>query len=976
MGVLSAILKKIQQNRELATVVGGGVGALGGSLLDDEGEYGSTLGLGASGALLGFLGGGRRIPRQFSPQEVPDVGERGWFAQTQDAPSSVGLGQRTHENLVDSISRWYGKDPEREKVISNLYHGGMSEADLVQHGFTNDLEALQQQGLLEEFGHSISYANVPRIWDTVRFHQQQARQKAARARGAGNEAEFQKYWAEYQDLTRKLDDRAVAPANMTEEDALSAIADQQARLGPESYGLIDATRRRWADKLWEITEARNRMGDFDPEFFQRISDQRARGLEYFPAFRNNMELTPEGTLLRHITDSLPFVKKGGIQVSDLEQLDAFKQMTGGTQPFANPISGALYYAQESIRQGKRNAAVKTMVDGVYADGLTREDGTPLIREVGPTDALAPGESTVSFVEGGQTRNFAVPADWAEILQAADAEQVSAGLKVMSTIQRINAGLITGMNVAFVAPNVFRDIQAAWLLTKQNPTDAGAFIKYWLKAFAASMSGYRNPDALTREAFAEGALGANLTRQLKWKPEWMEAAGLQEPSVLGNIVSRLQSVTGATEEATKIASYKLQRERGVGAVDAAFNTRRYAGSPDFNRQGALASAIRPWVQFWNPQIQGITRNFERAMQDPAYMAKWAGVLTAGYLGLDAYNRSEWFIDPQTGRPYIEDVPEWEKATNIIIFLPPQMFGMVEHSNGVVRPKSIKIPLDHLARQILSPIMSATQVASNDPNAPSFVQAISNFASQSLPLHGPIDTERPIESLGLQLGAMTNPLIRVPVEQLADRQAFSNSPIEGHRLSGLIPSERYTEATAGWARGLGQATGLSPVRIEHAVRGLLPGLPSQILDAATPDQRVAGSPQELLAKIPILGTVPSRFTVGKGSAERERLSEGVYETMAAGETATRTLNNMAERDPLSAGEFAQRTGMLREIGNEMRGVAKELSKIREAREHIIRNPQLSPEERRRHIQQLEMAKMQILRNAAHMTELAKPGREALQ
>jgi hypothetical protein len=65
----------------------------------------------------------------------------------------------------------------------------------------------------------------------------------------------------------------------------------------------------------------------------------------------------------------------------------------------------------------------------------------------------------------------------------------------------------------------------------------------------------------------------------------------------------------------------------------------------------------------------------------------------------------------------------------------------------------------------------------------------------------------------------PIGRQIVEQTANYDSFRDRPIVGPEIEGLPPSQQYTPLTSRTAQGIGGLLGISPARIDHAVRGVL-------------------------------------------------------------------------------------------------------------------------------------------------------------
>lgn len=64
--------------------------------------------------------------------------------------------------------------------------------------------------------------------------------------------------------------------------------------------------------------------------------------------------------------------------------------------------------------------------------------------------------------------------------------------------------------------------------------------------------------------------------------------------------------------------------------------------------------------------------------------------------------------------------------------------------------------------------------------------------------------------------------IVIEQVANKDFFRNQPIESQSMQSLPPHMRTRSTTSWVARELGEAFGLSPVRIDHAIRGMSGGV----------------------------------------------------------------------------------------------------------------------------------------------------------
>jgi hypothetical protein len=155
--------------------------------------------------------------------------------------------------------------------------------------------------------------------------------------------------------------------------------------------------------------------------------------------------------------------------------------------------------------------------------------------------------------------------------------------------------------------------------------------------------------------------------------------------------------------------------------------------------------------------------------------------------------------------------------------------------------VKIPVGHTVNLLRGPLQAII-----DPDTRNATD-IANAALGAVPLSPQIDPGKNL----LETAAFTgisglNPLARVPVEQLMNRDTFRDVPIVSRRLESVEPSQQFTPMTSTAARAAGRVTGASPQRIEHAVRGALGGLGEVALGVA---DTLVGAPEGTVERKPV-------------------------------------------------------------------------------------------------------------------------------
>ena len=235
------------------------------------------------------------------------------------------------------------------------------------------------------------------------------------------------------------------------------------------------------------------------------------------------------------------------------------------------------------------------------------------------------------------------------------------------------------------------------------------------------------------------------------------------------------VGAASEAASRIGLFDAAKKEGVSDFEAAY---RGLDLADFSRTGGFETMkffIRT-VPFMNARIQGLDKVYRGAKENPKAFMLRGGLLMAGSLALLAHNWDD---------ERYEQLEDWDKDMNFHFWVGD------EH---VVLPKPFEI-------------------------GALFATVPERFVRTLL---GKDDTKKAGERLGrmfLDTFSM-NPLPHAfmpAIEQWANKSLFTGRDIVGPSQERLLPEAQVTAGTGDLARAVGGATGTSPVRIEHLVRG---------------------------------------------------------------------------------------------------------------------------------------------------------------
>jgi hypothetical protein len=350
-----------------------------------------------------------------------------------------------------------------------------------------------------------------------------------------------------------------------------------------------------------------------------------RGKEYIPLHR----------IMDQVEEMSQFARAGSIQVKQTLFSDSLE---GSSRVNVDPFTAsanALAKAQKEIR---RNQVVRSWVDLAAND----PQGLGSITKAAPSGYKPKAdEAVISYFDKGVRKNYVVPRLMGDALEVAKPGDVHTVGRAMQFFKGVFQRGTTVANLAFAVPNVIRDAKDMAFLSKSlglHPADTARFVGLWFKSVKDALT--ENMDA--REEFlTSGAAFSSLQKAIN--PEAFTNAkemGIGKMFAKGRIIHgtfrAIENFNNALEEATKISTYKMLREKGWSPEDAAWETRNYGGSPDFGARGTATDAVNLMVMFFNANVRGVARSFGRIKEDPGRALAWFGAMFMASLALDNYN----------------------------------------------------------------------------------------------------------------------------------------------------------------------------------------------------------------------------------------------------------------------------------------------------------------------------------------------------
>lgn len=469
-----------------------------------------------------------------------------------------------------------------------------------------------------------------------------------------------------------------------------------------------------------------------------------------------------------------------------------KELVGGNDKLLSFFDGAMQNTSMIIRTALRNMQTKDTTamlrDLGYAVIHKEESG-----KTGPNGSIRfkhEGEQFWAELDKDVFAKDGIPAE--VVLQGMQGIKTAVpGLvKLMSGPANFLRKTVTRMPL-YALRQMIRDPLHAWLTTGGNFTP----VLSSFKELAKVMKGESETDMMLKRA---GVISSNVFTG----DEQDTARILRDISTsktpLNQALAKLDEFAMAADATTRAVLYDSFRKQGMGHHEALLNTLE---SMNFSRRGTSASLhwLGAMVPFFNAQIQGADAVYRSLKGDTSFEQKMDArnvLLKRG--ALIAASTMAYAMLMQDDEAYKNATPE-ERAMNWFLRVP-----------GLDEPVRVPIPFE-LGLLFKSIPEAAINVAFGDTELKAGMKAIGKQLWMSTPL---------------SLPTAINPA----VELAANYSFFTDQPIESQRERGLTADQRYRPGTTEAAKLLGSLGVLSPVQVEHLVRGYTGGVGLTLMAAA--------------------------------------------------------------------------------------------------------------------------------------------------
>ena len=567
-----------------------------------------------------------------------------------------------------------------------------------------------------------------------------------------------------------------------------------------------------------------------------------------------------------------------IRIGSLADNPDLKQLLGDSRSIMPLLTSAVQNTFMLTRAGLRNKGAHATSDALFKAGFASKFG----RGPGPA-----GTSTVRFKVGGEdyfavidTDTFGIPAN----LVVQGMEGIKTALPMLVKMLGIPANILRKFvtrGPAYIIRQLIRDPVNAAIVGGVD----GVPVLNALKEMA-KMRGGRSPsqDALMRGLVVSSNVYTGDERDMQkfledistGKGKWDKLVGLMDTMAL------------QSDAATRAVVYQDSLKKGFTTRQAEY---RALEVQNFSRRGLSPSMqyLSIMVPFFNAQIQGLDvlyRSFRGKMPFSERLEIQRKIIARG---------SMLMVGTLAYAMMMQDDEEYMKAT------PEERYGnFFVHIPGV--KDALKIPIPYEVGILFKALPEAiVNVAMGDAKAKEAIKGIGMLLWQSTPGVVPLGTKPVLEA------------------------AYGSTPfgpIESQREKALKAAERYRENTPEVLKLLGGLTGsvgVSPLMLEHFVRGYTSSLGVSLLHVFDPVLSEQGLEKATrgAAKTPFVGglfqTADGRFLIERAYERMEEINQvaNTYKKLASsGRTAEAEAMRQNYLGMLEmsgrAGAFKQRMG----------------------------------------------------------------------
>jgi hypothetical protein len=515
--------------------------------------------------------------------------------------------------------------------------------------------------------------------------------------------------------------------------------------------------------------------------------------DYIPFYR--VDEKKEQVFLSIGTEDVP------INIGSLKEQPYLRELVGGNEHIVDFFTSSVQNTTILTDMALRNLASSRVATSLKALGFA---------EIKP-DAKPEGPNVVRFKVNGETQSAVLSEEKLDEL-GIDASILVKGLEGVSMTLPFMARMFTGpaqvlrkfvtRNPVYMLRQIVRDTSAAALVTGADITPVYSAIKQ----FPSMVKGTSNVEEILKKRGVFG--GQTITGSSEDMAKLLRDLA-KGGKTLNFQLARLDELSMKADAATRMTLYEDFRAKGMSEMEATLGALE---SMNFGRRGYSPTAymLSMLVPFMNAQIQGLDvvyRAFTGKMYGQDQLNVRKKLMTRG--AMLAATAIAYAMLMQDDEAY-QNAPADEKYNNFFVYIP-----------GVSEPLRVPIPfeLGYIFKSLPEMVYN---MATTDETLQKNIPALKSMVVNSIPIGLP-------------------QFIKPALEVAVNYSFFGGRAIESERELDLTKAERVRQNTTEVSKLLSKMTtvtvgskeyGLSPIEIDHLMRGYFGGLVPALMSVANP------------------------------------------------------------------------------------------------------------------------------------------------
>lgn len=695
------------------------------------------------------------------------------------------------------------------------------------------------------------------------------------------------------------------------------LADKQGR-DPGGVVKIEDVRRTWDafENDTAITDAMERFKAFNDNVVDVLSKSGFINREmaaswkegyYIPFYRLPTVKTQDGDVETGEVDA----PKVGTKATNLA---AAKSLSGRNLRVNDAMENIIYNTYFMIGTAMKNVAGERIV----RDGIT----TGYIKEL-PIDPTTkrrveedPGSNVISIRENGVKKFYQVDDPLVYDAVAKSTIPVQDALKMMGSFTTaLRRGVTT--TPSFILKNPIRDTLQVWMQGGFG-SDLTPPVGEYVKGITSVLQNSPEYRALQGAGIAgSGIRTQNIASAAK---SIREKIGVEQRAFYKKFYDILENAADKSEGISRVQAYKNALEKTGDEAEALFAAME---TINFSRRGTsrgaqVAIALLP---FFNARLQGLDVAYRTLKGDKMIPTELTGSSKKAVYTRMAY------VSALSGvyAVLISGTKAWLNATDeerdSNIFVP------IDWIPGIKEGTALKFPIPQelgLVTKMFPERLVSYYRGLDD--GPELVDAMARGLLATLSMN-------PIPQI-----------FRPYFEHTANFDMYTQKPIENAYLQRLLPEERYTEYTSEVYKMAGQAMGVSPVKLDHLIRGYtgsLGAMTADIIGMILEEGKAAPKPERIRFSEPYL--LPGIGQLFR-SANGRKAVEDLYELDEAANMAVATLRAVSRGQREMSPERQDELRSMLYIDKAIQPTLKRVQALNRMKRTVLAAEDMSPEQKR--------------------------------